>query len=1075
MSAVSLSCWFVGAPLGIYAARNGGFSRTNLVFAGKVCLGIAVGNVCVNLLVKRIYGDEILRSHVWSCIVDWFQRRLNPGMRARIQRTLELYREGVRAGHPHAKAATNRNSATVAMTNTARALGLDPYVISPSMREQNVAGNRSYYQLNDYLQRPRNDTPGRKSCLIMTDIDYYIDWSYWLSFGVPVLFYSFVPESVGGSVPEGVFSITNNVVETTISNGGIYRHEVWDYNRDSLWHPCCGNTLVERISHWLGVILGVWKHGRVCLFSVDQFQVGEHRRIISLVPFSQGPDWIVWGQEASRLTRLKTQVGVGPKKFNLLRVLRSDGPYIAVSREGDVVSAVLPEGKFVGASIRYKSSTSKNISDVVRFVGTSCDVTEAAIIAAYLSGVQEAEPRTVMGAGTIAEHYLCIASDVVEDGKKYARRYCPKPLSREAAFPVEGHNNEEICILKRIEEPQRRSSALMAKACPRMKGTPPARYATYASEFVYRVVVGQERSGRPWMVDEVVKQQSLPRQRERSARRVMDFAEKFVVQAFQKREAYSTPNDPRNISTVPTTHTLRLSSYTLAFKIACLKGQPWYMPGRTPLEIATAIMDLAAENESLIEGDYSRFDGSISRWLRVNVEFACYLAWCHPDESDELNDLLQAELSAKAFTKLGMKYCPGGSRLSGSPLTTDGNTLINAFVGYATLRDHGVDADFAFTKLGLCYGDDSLLTGRVSHPTKKLGQLVSVASAVGLQLKAREVPTGGSVMFLSRCFVNPWVTPDSLTDPLRTLLKIHTTVDTVGELARCGFDKASAYLVTDSKTPFISQWCRAYLRALGKTFEVEREMYAIDLPYWYTIPEFRTAPWPQDSIPDCWEAVARFLDCRVDELRSHCDRLDAFAGTVEELPFFDVVQEPVKVACVLGGEVRTPGEPYCDVDSSSVSGSVNVKDGKLQKDSKTSCSETPSGVPPVHGDGHSTDGTSDRRSGGGGSENRGECARFSGVGPSPGPSAQSGDQRNGRSVQSDCPGAQWNQRSNQQPSVWPVYGGDGRNGPRNGGQRNWRRGGRWSGGFGNRNHSATDRQPPTSGGNCPPQPTRAVR
>jgi len=880
-------------------------------------IAVATCRCLIRFLIHLLNRHPELRARVWSVCASWYRTPVNLGSRARFQRAFALYFQGVREGHPHKEAATNRNSATVAMHATARALGCVPYVVSPSRREDDAMACRNYYQLNDFVQEVRNDPVPDNACIIMTDIDYYVDWKYWMSFERPVLIYTFVPECPGDTIPEGVFSMSDNVVESQVTGGGKYRHSLWDYNSDSAWVPTDGRKWYHVLLTYAGWAVGLWDHWRVTMFSIDQFVVGKHRRVISLVPYVVGPDWLVHDQAATQMRRLETQVvGSSGRKFNIMRVLKPDGPYVAVSRAGDPVSAVLKESRFIGTSIRYNKSTSKTLSDVVRYVGSDMTVDYSAILADYLSNVVEASMPTMQGAGTPAEHYLCSASNVVEDGKKYARRFAPKPLSVEAVFPLESHNNEEICLQKRLVEPQRKAAELIIQSTPRHKGLPPARFTTYASEFVDLVLGGKVGAGHPIFVDDVIERQNLPRQRERSMRRIMDVAEKFMVQAFQKKEAYSVPNDPRNISTCPTMHTLKLSSFTLAFKEDCLKHCAWYMPGKTPLEIAQAIMLLASENESLVEGDYSRFDGSISRWLRVNVEFPCYLRWIDPQYMVELNELLMSELDAKAFTKLGTKYSPMCSRLSGSPLTTDGNTLINAFIGFATVREFGADKAWAFEKSGVYYGDDSLMSGKVVHPTKQLGDLVRVASAVGLQLKAKEVHQHSPAMFLSRCFPDPWVSPDSMSDPLRALAKIHTTVDTFTDIQLCGFNKASAYLVTDAKTPVISNWCNAYLKALGKTFP---ETYAQDLPYWYVLPEHRAAPWPQDSIEDRVDLVAQSLSCRDDEIKAFMALLDNYSGTVDGLPQLGIADQRPKVACTVGGELRHPGESSLDTSDDGVS------------------------------------------------------------------------------------------------------------------------------------------------------------
>nr|WPV63045.1 MAG: RNA-dependent RNA polymerase [Wufeng shrew nodavirus 2] len=916
--------------------------RQHYVIRAAVSAAMVAGSVKVLLWFLR--QNPALRAFLWSKLAKFFTRNINDGIRRDLQALLVLYRFSVRKGHPHAPAANSRNSAAASMREVVDRMGYRPYVISPSEREDGVDASRCIYQLNDFKQRVRDDPITDRHIIVVTDADYYLDWSYWLQFGRPVLLYTFVPETTGGPVDNGLFWIKDNQVVTLVSGGGRYTHRVWDYHRDSLWSPVASKF---GILDSIGQCLGLWDHLNAVSFSVDQFRVGRDRRIISLVPFTYGPKFFVEDFE-TKIAYQEFSVRGKTEDYNILRVL-GDEPgaesMISVSKQGIPVSATLTEAKFIGTAIRYAKTSTKTLADVVRFVGDDLSKEHAAVLADYLSETVELKPRaTVHKPGEFAKHFLCDGPNRVEDGKRYARVYAAPPLSEEAVFPVEGSNNDLRCVKNRIDIPQRTAAQLMKRSNPSGSNIPEYRYAEYAREFV-ALLVPTTGVGRPIDVADVIEKQSLPRQRVRSKQRLWDLYERFVVSAFQKREAYSSPNDPRNISSVPTTHTLGLSTYTLAFKEDCLKAVSWYMPGKTPVEVVTSLQDLAANNVSLVEGDYSRFDGTITRWLRERVEFAAYLRWCHPDSLGQLRKLLNDELNPRAYTKTGLKYEPGCSRLSGSPLTTDGNTIINAFVAYATCREAKYSPGESFGTCGVFYGDDSLMTDKVIMKGK-LDDLTRVAGVLGLQLKATERARGQPVNFLSRVFPDIWNSPASVSDPLRALLKIHTTVNITDDIEVCGFNKASAYLVTDGKTPLIRSWCQAYLRLLGKQFD---QHDAKDLPYWYTVPEYRAAPWPQDDEDKAMDLVAGLLGVGPDELREHCKTLDSYQGSIDAIPLLVVSELDPKVSCSVDGEFRHPGDSSTQLKKLHVSsGTIAISKRDNPSTSKNVSRSLTQGGVPVH-------------------------------------------------------------------------------------------------------------------------------
>jgi len=202
----------------------------------------------------------------------------------------------------------------------------------------------------------------------------------------------------------------------------------------------------------------------------------------------------------------------------------------------------------------------------------------------------------------------------------------------------------------------------------------------------------------------------------------------------------------------------------------------------------------------------------------------------------------------------------------------------------------------AWDDIGLVYGDDGLKSGCVPDNTIQLA-----ASDLGFELRVcNRASRGKPVSFLSRVYADAWTSPASIQSPLRTLLKLHTTVDTVNDPVAIGLAKTEAYLVTDSMTPIISNWCRAYQRnCMGV-----RRANTTDLPYWVTDIEHISHPWPQSDEPIWVDIVATDLGITPNEVVDYCHTLDGYNGDISTMPRIptDVSLEP-RITVVQDGEV----------------------------------------------------------------------------------------------------------------------------------------------------------------------------
>ena len=291
---------------------------------------------------------------------------------------------------------------------------------------------------------------------------------------------------------------------------------------------------------------------------------------------------------------------------------------------------------------------------------------------------------------------------------------------------------------------------------------PKRQFYNYRREFAELLIPGSiAGTGVPVLRETVEEHQTKPMQVARNKQESKHLRRnKNRVKAHQKKQVGTKIEPGRNISGVETDHTINLSMYNYGFKKQVMVGQKFYAPGRLPCDVATMIHEYCHDSDAVIETDYSKFDGTISAFLR-SVEFVCYMRWINKPHSKEMERLLRNEVNLQSTTRDGVSYNSKYSRLSGSPLTTEGNTLVNAFVAYCAYRSTMKPKE-AFDAIGPKFGDDGI--DKAGHPFE------SVAGELGLKLKLTEVRT--HLTFCGRVFVNPKYTTTSICDPVRALVKI---------------------------------------------------------------------------------------------------------------------------------------------------------------------------------------------------------------------------------------------------------------------------------------------------------------
>ena len=714
------------------------------------------------------------------------------------------------------------------------------YDVSTSSRERKfgVDGNRLIYGDADLGSEYRYDPLKPYHVVTMIDVDYYLtDFSRYAN--NPIMIYTAIPTNISGYHSGTTFRFTSpDTYEEVVAGGAKYESSLWDYTPD-----------LVRIDHkFWGISTG---------FSVMKVEkisqpATANRYIVSLVPKARMsvPYWlhrfVAWCSgmvynygSVEVLQRVSNVQQVGPylvgrfatNTFKTHNRIVSETVQIRMADSAGPDHIIVPEEVFQAICVQARTAKNFALGDTTRMIDDSLG--DKRMVYSKKMLLHDCV-RTLVGSSNdvfkLRINYQCVPVGSV---RKYDRQNNVKPTMQlagqplvadcdVAVAPVRSHMNDVACIAGRLDN---------------VKNTvvPPPIYEQYAEEFVaivssdapnfsnYRNFVKDSRRKynhlHPVHISKVDEKQDLPNQR---ARRERDDKHgddpKQRIEAHQKVEPYVKAGDPRNITTVTTRHTRELSCFAYAASdylkdrfgpVTGGQGK-WMFPGCTPTTIANGVMDFVSKHRGkVIETDYSRFDGTISEWLRVNVEFAIMRSMFAKSYRKKLDKLLAGEINQKATTKHGVKYNTGGSRLSGSPMTTLGNTLINAFIAYCGLRASGMEPEKAMRYVGPKYGDDGI--------DYDCDDIKKAADDCGLKMKIIRRTNPGEIGFLGRVYPDAQHVNYSYFDVVRALKKIPVVANGAESLMERLERKVSGYLSSDPATPVLSAYCRALQRIYGFT------------------------------------------------------------------------------------------------------------------------------------------------------------------------------------------------------------------------------------------------------------------
>jgi len=752
--------------------------------------------------------------------------------------------------------------------------GLQPYSVSMSPKDirDGLHGSRSYYTAKDLSMRARKDKVTKNHVYMLIDVDYYVDMPKFLD-GKPAILYTMSPELPGDTTADSSFSIDKDIVTEKINGGAVYRHRVWDYDADVIVvdHTFSSTTyLVEQ-----------------------RCTNTRHRKIILLEPVAT--TWLLgWLIPGKRLTRKRYSYD----SANYIRTQRVvDGTtkvFHAMSLPDSHTSAEVDDRTYSTILTRCALSKQPQISDVERILRELGDKDTAPVAAGILVYLWRTNPQlfeikpllsTRGFEATDAYSYQALGPLITEDGTPSMRAVC-NPIVDAAYAPVKSHNNDHQCINGRVHNIRNEK-----------RNYPPFIFQCmheFISCLIPSTIAG---TGVPLALEQVEEHMTRPSQRaDTEQARNWTYFTKFMVKSFQKSEAYGKITDPRNISTVPTDHKLRLSKFT--YPLAdLLKQQHWYAFGKHPREITRLLREKAARASSCVPSDLTRLDGSTGtvHSQLIQMVVSSYFA---PIHHGEIIDLVNREHNKTGVTTTGVRYDTGHTTISGSPITSIRNSIINAFHCYVALRLDTPFPTLAYANLGMYGGDDGIT---FDVEPKRLHWSFRTC---GLTDKTEIIRAGNPVGFLGRIYLDLWTTDSSIIDVPRQISKLHLTacpLDIPNYIVL--YRKACSYLVTDPDTYVISQWAKKVVELVE--WENDTHATAFQKIYQRTTNEEKwwaqyDKPYPEltyDEMQQQQSMICTALDISVPELDAWLTKLNNVEN-MEELMKLEPLQRPKIIATV---------------------------------------------------------------------------------------------------------------------------------------------------------------------------------
>lgn len=843
------------------------FALKPVIFYGKVRLSVLSRAYLYGAYIYRLFRKYIMRrniSVVWiSKIIDYY-KIVFPDLRPSLDHPIrDLVLMNPNPNHTHPTAAAERSAANELLCSVVTNAGMRPYLYSMSKEDERNGrdGCRFTYWAKDVPQPFRCQRLETDHVIVMTDVDFYVDMPFLLGRRTPILMYTLVPEKAAENGNEFSFHIKDDQVCYVVTGGANYKHGIWNYKGDTLCVLDENKNLV------------IWH--------VSQHRIlgSPHRRFITLLPSAVvcAPAWRFLPDVNPGLERIKyTNNGVNVV-FEPIRGL------VSLAMNDSHTEFTMKHRTFDALLHRLQSKTTTAlIGDVEVFLYADQYITEhknkenikveASIIHKAMvkldKDISTTFKATVTDTNTVNTYYQSTTPLVTVDAKDPAMIICSPLVTKPALMPANTINNELAAVQGRIIDPWNLTK-------------PPRQYHSYARDLL-QAIVPKPGMGVPWSLEQVMQAQSSPAQRARTDRVQHNVGVMALnkLKTFLKVEAYPKTNHPRIITQMTAETTIEMSRFTYAFSAEVLKPQQWYGPGKSPAELAQKLQNITVTYNGSWGTDFNRCDGSWNSWMGNFIK-SIYLRWVNVEDKPLLDHYFTQVYLSKARTRNGLQVPAGPGTRSGSPPTTQINTMAHMALKYFALRNMGHTHKHAWNILAspggsVFAGDDGL--DPAIEGFEQAFRLV--AHDFNMKVDVDLYPPGTSVRFLSRVFPNIEGTLTSHQCVKRTLPKLHITGRKTMTVEQAATNRAQGYLVGDSLTPLLGNWCKAVKRITGldvKNLTTE-EHYKIE-----------NCAWPQlaDDIDLLKDSVARDLGMTTMEIEERMQAIDQ----VKDLNGFPIVWE----------------------------------------------------------------------------------------------------------------------------------------------------------------------------------------
>jgi len=728
----------------------------------------------------------------------------------------------------HGLSGAVRDAARIAISECIATTGLDHFEINPSKHSTTGPRHHLHFAVGDLDQDMQVSTPGPNSVIVGIDIDYYIkDPDDILQYGRPVILHTFNPIAVSGTDCDSPFTITGNEIAYKVSGGGQWEHSVWDWCAAgeficSRAYQTWKEKLVWLIPNLLGfrrVIYHKIHHARpwtnaphrALVYTIPQYRVIINRYL----PMEIG---------CRELLPVHYQDNNHPA-FNRLEFVKDNIMYVSIGRQGELAQTTIP---LADMDILCATSTPQSVAS--RLIQFGHDSRTIALVQQYVFGKSTPASKAPLVVAPLQPKAHYPAANYVDGPDISARAYSKPVIEQEAMMPM-------------IRRWEALSESLDVRVTFVANNKLPSDHiAALTKDFVEAFCKGFDHSLLPLSLEDTIDRLTKPSQSLaiRQILDALDFQTSAEISSFIKNEPTKKP--ARIISGFADIRfIIQLSRYTFVFNDAVMKSDVnkfYCFPGRNCKEVEDGVLQFVADCGGLVsETDYSNMDGTVSEWQQLNIAQACMLRTFHHDYHSEIRHLMHSIIHCPAKSKkFGFAYEPGVGVKSGSPTTTQHNTIYNSCIEAIAIKMTlpNVTMDEALHMIGPKFGDDGLVETRFAT------RVARVAKSFGMEIKVEHYDYANGLSFLGRVYIDPMSTHTNIADPLRTLAKLHlTTRDPSIPIADAATDRVEGYLVTDKLTPIISEYCQMIKRVYAPTanstdMRETRKSHNREKPYWLT-------------------------------------------------------------------------------------------------------------------------------------------------------------------------------------------------------------------------------------------------